>query len=69
MAQSAKTTAKNGKTSLSETWSTLKSAWKSYKVARMNSDKVKMIECAQRIRGLQQDLGAKQSEFPELNIH
>lgn len=48
------------------TWNDLKNAWRSYKVARMRDDKGKMTEFASKIRILQQSMGAKVSEFPEL---
>lgn len=48
------------------TWNDLKNAWRSYKAARMRDDKEKMAEFANKIRILQQSMGAKISEFPEL---
>jgi hypothetical protein len=48
------------------TWNDLKNAWRSYKVAKMKDDKVKMAEFATTIRILQKNIGAKISEFPEL---
>ena len=50
----------------SQLWSDLKNAWRSYKIAKMNSDKTKMIEYAKKIVVLQQNLGAKLADFPEL---
>lgn len=51
----------------SETWSELKRAWKSYKIAKIKADKAKMTESAHKIQELQKIMGAKQSRFPELS--
>ncbi|MDE1861275.1 MAG: hypothetical protein KGI33_00015 [Thaumarchaeota archaeon] len=48
------------------TWNNLKNAWRSYNAAKMNDDKKKMTEFANKIRTLQKNMGAKLSEFPEL---
>lgn len=67
MAQSAGIRSKST-FSVSDTWSDLKKAWKSYKSARLNSDKVKMLEFANKIRKLEYELGSNKSKFPELDL-
>lgn len=52
-----------------QTWGALKKAWRGYKIAKVQTDHAKMSEYAQKIRTLQNDLGIKQAEFPELNLH
>jgi len=66
MAQST-TRRKDRKYNVTEVWSELKMAWKTYKIAKMNDDKSKMVEYSKRIRALQCELGSKESNFPELN--
>jgi len=46
-----------------QTWGALKKSWKAYKIAKVQNDKAKMREYAQRIQTLQKDLGLKQSTF------
>lgn len=50
------------------TWNDLKNAWRSFNAAKMNNDKKKMTEFANKIRSLQKDIGAKVSDFPELTL-
>ena len=52
-----------------QTGGALKKAWRGYKIAKVHSDHAKMSEYAKKIRTLQNDLGIKQAEFPELNLH
>lgn len=51
-----------------QTWGALKKAWKAYKIAKVQNDKPQMKEYATRIRRLQNDLGVRQAEFPELGL-
>ncbi len=51
-----------------QTWGALKKAWKAYKIAKVQGDKAKMLEYAQRIRALQKELGVEQAKFPELGL-
>jgi len=41
----------------------LKKAWRGFKIAKRESDEIKMKEYARKIRNLQNDLGIKQTEF------
>ena len=47
-------------------WNELKENWRIYKRARLEDEFTKMREVASKIRELQDDLGIKQAEFPEL---
>jgi len=47
-------------------WKELKSAWRKYKLAQSQSDLIKMRECANMITSIQDDLGIKTGNFPEL---
>ena len=47
-------------------WNELQECWVIYKRARLVSDLPVMREYASKIRGLQDDLGITQAEFPEL---
>lgn len=67
MAQALKQKTKNSKQKGEDTWIALKHAWRKYKMARLQGDKIKIEECAHKIRDLQKDLGARISEFPELS--
>ena len=49
-----------------QTWGALKKAWKAYKIAKVQNDKTKMKEYANRIRTLQKELGLKQAEFKDI---
>lgn len=51
-----------------QTWGALKKSWKAYKIAKVQNDKPQMKEYATRIRRLQNDLGVRQAEFPELGL-
>ena len=51
-----------------QTWGALKKALRGYKIAKVQSDHPKMAEYAKKIRTLQNDLGVKQAEFPELSL-
>ena len=51
-----------------QTWGALKKAWKAYKIAKVQNDRAKMMEYAQRIRTLQKELGLKQAAFPDLGL-
>jgi len=59
---------KNPNYTAGQTWGALKKAWRGYKIAKVHSDNAKMSEYAKKIRTLQNDLGIKQAEFPELNL-
>ena len=52
-----------------QTWGALKKAWRGYKIAKVHSDHAKMSEYAKKIRTLQNDMGIKQAEIPELHLH
>ncbi len=52
-----------------QTWGALKKAWKAYKIAKVQGDKQKMLEYANRIRTLQDELGLQKSKFPELGLN
>ncbi len=58
--------ANSGKSDIKRTWTDLKLAWKTFKIAKMNEDKNEMSKSAERIRVLQHELGSKKSQFPEL---
>ncbi len=47
-----------------QTWGALKKAWKAYKIAKVQDDKVRMTEYATRIRTLQGELGLPKADFP-----
>ncbi|MFP3133209.1 MAG: hypothetical protein RXO71_02255 [Nitrososphaeria archaeon] len=51
-----------------QTWGALKKAWKAYKIAKVQGDKQKMLEYANRIRTLQEELGLQKSKFPDLGL-
>lgn len=51
-----------------QTWGALKKAWKAYKIAKVQKDKTRMLEYANRIRTLQKELSLKQASFPDLGI-
>ncbi|MEM0030476.1 MAG: hypothetical protein QW572_05890 [Candidatus Nitrosocaldus sp.] len=51
-----------------QTWGALRKAWKGYKIAKVQGDREKMIEYAQKIRKLQSELKVPQATFPELSI-
>lgn len=52
-----------------QTWGALKKAWRGYKIAKVQNDQARLSEYAKKIRTLQNDLGIKQAEFPELHLH
>ncbi|MDH3313781.1 MAG: hypothetical protein OEM28_11655 [Nitrosopumilus sp.] len=47
-------------------WNEIKENWRIYKRAKLEDDFSKMRDAASRIIELQDDLGIKQAEFPEL---
>lgn len=51
-----------------QTWGALKKAWKAYKIAKIQNDEARMKEYATRIRTLQDELGLKKSEFPDIGL-
>jgi hypothetical protein len=57
-----------GKFTTGQTWGALKKAWKGYKIAKVQQDRSKMQEYAQKIKTLQGELGIKQSTFPEVGV-
>lgn len=57
-----------GKFTTGQTWGALKKAWKGYKIAKVQADKPKMAEYAKKIKTLQNELGIKQSSFPEVGV-
>jgi hypothetical protein len=57
-----------GKFTTGQTWGALKKAWKGYKIAKVQQDKTRMAEYAKKIKTLQNELGIKQSSFPEVGV-
>jgi hypothetical protein len=57
-----------GNFTIGQTWGALKKAWKGYRIAKVQSDRAKMEEYAKKIRTLQDELGVKQADFPELGL-
>ena len=49
-----------------QTWGALKKSWTAYKIAKVQNDKPKMKEYAERIKTLQKELGLKQAEFGDV---
>jgi len=47
-------------------WNELKENWRAYKRARLEDDFPIMRDAASKISELQDDLGIKQADFPEL---
>lgn len=47
-------------------WNNIKENWRIYKRAKLEDDFPRMREVASKIKELQDDLGIKQAEFPEL---
>ena len=68
MSQKTISKIKADKFNAGQVWSALKKAKIGYNIAKMQSDRTKMMEYAKRIRILQNDLGIKQEKFPELNL-
>jgi len=52
-----------------QTWGALKKAWKGYKIAKVQSDKAKMMDYAKRIRTLQEELKVEKAKFPDLGLN
>lgn len=52
-----------------QTWGALKKAWKAYKIAKVQSDKTRMMEYAKRIRTLQEELKVEKAKFPDLGLN
>lgn len=52
-----------------QTWGALRKAWKGYKIAKVQGDRVKMMEYATKIRKLEGELGVPVASFPELSLH
>ncbi|MEM3403729.1 MAG: hypothetical protein QXJ17_04260 [Nitrososphaeria archaeon] len=52
-----------------QTWGALKKAWKAYKIAKVQNDRAKMTEYANRIRTLQEELGVEKAKFPDLGLN
>jgi hypothetical protein len=57
-----------GNFTIGQTWGALKKAWKGYRIAKVQNDRAKMEEYAKKIRTLQDELGVKQADFPELGL-
>lgn len=47
-------------------WKELQEAWSVYKKAKFDHDTETVIEYATKIQELQEDIGLKKAEFPEL---
>ena len=56
---------KSGK-SVVKVWGDLKENWRLYKRAKLEDDFEQMRVLAAKIKNIQEDLGIKQAEFPEL---
>lgn len=54
--------------SVGQSWGALRKCWRGYRISKDQSDKVKMMEYAQRIQRLQRRLKIKISAFPELGL-
>ena len=54
---------------IGQTWGALRKSWKGYKIAKVQSDRTKMIEYATKIRKLQGELGVQQASFPDLSLN
>jgi hypothetical protein len=52
-----------------QTWGALKKAWKAYKIAKVQNDKVRMLDYAKRIRTLQEELKVEKAKFPDLGLN
>ena len=57
-----------GNFTIGQTWGALKKAWKGYRIAKVQNDRAKMEEYAKKIKTLQDELGVKQADFPELGL-
>ncbi len=51
-----------------QSWGALRKAWKGYRIAKVQSDNVKMTEYATKIRKIQGELGISLATFPNLGI-
>ena len=51
---------------ISEIWNELQECWVGYKKAKFDSDYKNASHYASKIQQLQNDIGLKQAEFPEL---
>ena len=51
---------------IADVWTELQECWIAYKKAKFDHDFENTRKCALRIRKLQNDIGLKQAEFPEL---
>ena len=54
--------------SAGQSWGALRKAWKGYRIAKVQSDNVKMTEYATKIRKIQGELGISVASFPNLDI-
>jgi hypothetical protein len=54
--------------SAGQSWGALRKAWKGYRIAKVQSDNVKMMEYAIKIRKIQGELGISVASFPNLDI-
>jgi hypothetical protein len=57
-----------GTFSAGQSWGALRKAWKGYRIAKVQSDNVKMTEYATKIRKIQGELGISVASFPNLDI-
>ncbi|MBV9176279.1 MAG: hypothetical protein JO297_04520 [Nitrososphaeraceae archaeon] len=51
-----------------QSWGALRKAWKGYRIAKVQSDDVKMREYATKIRKIQTELRVNVTSFPQLDI-
>ena len=61
-------TGKRGDFTTGQSWGALRKAWKGYRIAKVQSDNVRMKEYATKIRRLQCELGISVASFPNLGI-
>lgn len=57
-----------GKWTTGQTWGALRKAWKGYRIAKVQDDKPRMLEFANKIRTLQGELGISVASFPNVGI-
>ncbi|TLY10350.1 MAG: hypothetical protein E6K88_04060 [Thaumarchaeota archaeon] len=62
------TVASRGNFTTGQSWGALRKAWKGYRIAKVQSDNVRMKEYATKIRKLQGELGISVASFPNLGI-
>ena len=51
-----------------QSWAALRKSWKGYRIAKVQNDKERMLEYAQKIRKVQGELGLSLASFPSLGL-